>query len=196
MTSRRLQWLIRCAPLALLIAGAAVAQTERALTPAELMGALKVGQWVKLEGAMANAPVVQCSQARVLTEDMPDGNSQITANVRSVDLGKGTFVVYKTPCKVVQGCTFKSKTQPSFIGLAQVKPGMFLNVEGTFMGDGTLLARRVTDKSDEVAQKPERKALVRLRGRVAQLNSGAKTMTVLGVTFQVGANTQAKSVTP
>jgi hypothetical protein len=189
-----MQWWIGCAALALGVAGAARAQSGGGGTPAELMSALKVGQWVKIEGPAGNTPSVQCSEAKMLTGDFRDGDWQITGDVRSVNAAKGTFTVFTTPCKLAEGCTFKSKKSPGFKSLAQVKPGMYVNVEGTFLRDGTFLAQKVADKADELEEKPDHKGLVRLRGRIDKLNPAAQSVTVMGITFQINSRTQAKSV--
>jgi hypothetical protein len=186
--------MIACAALALLAAGTAHAQSGRAGTPTELMAALKVGQWVKIEGPAGKTPVVQCSEAKMLTGDFLDGDWQITSEVRRVDAEKGMFTVFTMPCKVGDSCTFKSKSNPGFKSLAQLKPGMYVNVEGTFLRDGTLLARKVADKADDLVEKPEHKGLVRLRGRIDKVNAPGQSVTVMGVTFQVNSHTQAKSV--
>jgi hypothetical protein len=130
----------------------------------------------------------------MLTGDFLDGDWQISADVRSVDAAKGTFTVFTMPCKLGEGCTFKSKNNPGFKSLAQLKPGMYVNIEGTFLRDGTLLAQKVGDKADELEEKPDHKGLVRLRGRIDKLNTSAQTVTVMGITFQVNSRTQAKSV--
>jgi hypothetical protein len=204
MNSRRLQSLIICAALAVLAAGNALAQSGgsasppsgHAGTPSQLMAALQVGQWVRIEGSVGNSPVVQCSEAKMLTSDHLDADCQITAGVRGVDAGKGTFAVFTMPCRVAGGCTFKSKSNPGFKGIAQLKPGMYVSVEGTFQRDGTLVAQQVADKSDVLVQKPERKGLVRVRGRVEKLNPSAQSVTVMGITFQVNGRTQVTSVIP
>jgi hypothetical protein len=193
MSSRRLQWLIACIALVALAAGLAHAQSGRAGTPAELMAALKVGQWVKIEGPAGNTPSVQCSEAKMLTGDFLDGDWQISAEVRRVDAAKGTFTVFTMPCKLADGARFKSKANPGF-SLAQLKPGMYVNVEGTFLRDGTLLARQVADKADELLEKPEHKGLVRLRGRIDKVNPAGQSVTVMGIAFQINSRTQAKSV--
>lgn len=194
MTSTRFPLLIGCATLVLLATATAHAQSGGAGTPAQLMAALKVGQWVKIEGPAGKAPTVQCSEAKMLTGDFLDGDWQISADVRSVDAAKGTFLVFTMPCKLGDGCTFKSKKNPGFKSLSQLKPGMYVNVEGTFLRDGTLLAQKVADKADELEEKPEHKGLVRLRGRIDKLSTTAQTVTVMGITFQVNSRTQAKSV--
>ena len=194
MTSREWLWLVGCAAFVSGGAAAAWAQSGGAGTPAELMAALKVGQWVKIEGPAANATVVQCSQAKMLTGDFLDGDWQISSAVRRVDPAKGTFTVYNLPCKLAENCAFKSKKNPGFKSLAQVKTGMYVNVEGTFLRDGTLLAQKVGDKADELEDKPEHSGLVRLRGRIDKLNPTAKTVTVMGITFAINSRTQAKSV--
>jgi hypothetical protein len=194
MSPRTSQWLIGFAALVLLAAGAAWAQSGRAASPTELLGALKVGQWVKIQGPAGKAPVVQCSQAKMLTGDFLDSDWQITGDVSRVDAAKGTFSVFTVPCRLADGCSFKSKNNPGFKGLAQVKPGMFLNVEGTYLRDGTLLAQKVADKADELEDKPDHKGQVRLRGRIDKVNPTAQSATVMGITFQVNSHTQAKSV--
>jgi len=193
MSSRRPQWPIACIALVALAAGLAHAQSGRAGTPAELMAALKVGQWVKIEGPAGNTPSVQCSEAKMLTGDFLDGDWQISAEVRRVDAAKGTFTVFTMPCKLADGARFKSKANPGF-SLAQLKPGMYVNVEGTFLRDGTLLARQVADKADELLEKPEHKGLVRLRGRIDKVNPAGQSVTVMGIAFQINSRTQAKSV--
>ena len=194
MSTRRLIWLIGCTTLVLWGAGAARAQSGRAGTPSELISALKVGQWVKIEGTAANAATVPCTQAKMLTGDFLDGDWQISADVRRVDAAKGTFQVFTMPCKLADGCAFKSKNNPGFKSLAQLKPGMYVNVEGTFLRDGTLLANKVSDKASELDTKPDHKGSVRLRGRIDKLNPSAMTVTVMNITFQVNSHTQAKSV--
>lgn len=194
MTSRRLLWLITGTALVMAAAGLAQAQSGRAGTPAELMSALKVGQWVKIEGPAGNTPSVQCSEAKMLTGDFLDGDWQISADVRRVDAAKGTFMVFTMPCRLADSARFKSKTNPGFKSLAQLKPGMYVNVEGTFLRDGTLLVRQVADKADELLEKPEHKGLVRLRGRIDKVNPSAQSVTVMGITFQINSRTQAKSV--
>ena len=194
MDSRRRLLLIGCGVLLVWSATAARAQSGRAGTPAELLSALKVGQWVKIDGPTANTAMVQCSHAKMLTGDFLDGDWQISSNVRRVDPAKGTFTVFTLPCKLGENCTFKSKKNPGFKSLAQVKPGMYLNVEGTFLRDGTLLAQKVGDKADELEDKPDHAGLVRLRGRIDKLDASAKTVTVMGITFQINSHTQAKSV--
>src|SRR5262245_7175569 len=77
MTPRPWRWLIGCSALALVFAGAGHAQAPG--TPTELMAALKVGQWVKLDGPAGKDPLVQCSEAKMLTGDFVDGDWQITS---------------------------------------------------------------------------------------------------------------------
>ena len=194
MSSRRLLLLIGSAAVLWGTATAWAQQTGRAGSPAELMAALKVGQWVKIEGPTAKTAIVQCTQAKMLTGDFLDGDWQISSEVRRVDPEKGTFMVYTMPCKLAQNCVFKSKTDPAFTSLAQLKPGMYVNVEGTFLRDGTLLATKVGDKASELEAKPDHKGSVRLRGRIDKLNPSAMTVTVMNITFQVNSHTQAKSV--
>jgi hypothetical protein len=102
--------------------------------------------------------------------------------------------LFTTRCKLADGCTFKSKKSPGFKSLAQLKPGMYVNVEGTFLRDGTMLAQKVADKADELDEKPDHKGLVRLRGRIDKVNTPGQSLTVMGITFQVTNHTQAKSV--
>src|SRR5262245_34790446 len=130
MSSRALALLIAFTASVALETGLAYAQSGRAGTPAELMSALKVGQWVTVEGPATNTPVVQCSEAKMLTGDFLDGDWQISGDVRRVDAAKGTFMIFTMPCKLADNPRFKSKSNPGFKGIAQLKAGMYVNVEG------------------------------------------------------------------
>jgi hypothetical protein len=177
----------------LLASGSGRAQTGRPANPSELMSLLKVGQWIKLDGPAGRDPTVLCSEAKMLMGDFIDGDWQITSDVRRVDPAKQTLLVFTLVCRMGDGATFKSASG-LFKSLAEVKPGQFVNVEGTYLKDGTFLARKVGDKADELVAKPDHKGHVIVRGRIDRVDPARHSVTVMGITFVITSSTRIKSV--
>ena len=169
------------------------AQPSRPGTPAEMMRLLKVGQWIKLDGPAGRESTVQCSEAKMLAGDFFDGDWQITSDVRVVDPQRLTLVVFTLPARMGEEVEFKGRSE-SFASLAQVKVGMFVNVEGTYLKDGTFLAKKVADKSDELVKKPDHRGHVLVRGRIDRVDAARHSVTVMGIPFVITSSTRVKSV--
>ena len=169
------------------------AQPSRPGTPAEMMRLLKVGQWIKLDGPAGRESTVQCSEAKMLAGDFFDGDWQITSDVRVVDPQRLTLVVFTLPARMGEEVEFKGRSE-SFASLAQVKVGMFVNVEGTYLKDGTFLAKKVADKSDELVKKPDHRGHVLVRGRIDRVDPARHSVTVMGIPFVITSSTRVKSV--
>ena len=169
------------------------AQPSRPGTPAEMMRLLKVGQWIKLDGPAGRESTVPCSEAKMLAGDFFDGDWQITSDVRVVDPQRQTLVVFTLPARMGEEVEFKGRSE-SFASLAQVKVGMFVNVEGTYLKDGTFLAKKVADKSDELVKKPDHRGHVLVRGRIDRVDPARHSVTVMGIPFVITSSTRVKSV--
>ena len=193
MRSRTLAALFLALPLSLSWGGLAFAQTRSLGSPTDLMAALKVGQWIKLTGPAGREPTVMCTEAKMLTGDFVDGDWQITGDVRRVDVQRRTLSIFTLPARLGEGAYFRGPTE-EFKGLAQVRPGMFLNVEGTYLKDGTFVVKKVSEKSVELLEKPDHRGHVFVRGRIDRIDAGRRSLTVMGITFVITPATRVKSV--
>ena len=189
-TARRVVWMLAfsCVSVAPVLA-----QTPRPGSPSELMAALKVGQWVKLEGPAGKSPTVMCTEAKMLTGDFLDDDYEISANVRRVDAAKGLLVLFTLPARLRDDAEFKGGSD-TFKGLAQVKTGMYLNLEGTFLKDGSFLAKKVNERGAELEKKPQHVGRVWVKGRIDKVDAGSRTVTVMGIPYVITSSTRVKSV--
>ena len=190
-------WIFRCvvlmAAFSLARGDVARAQSRGGANPSELMGALKVGQWVKLEGPAGGTPTVMCTEAKMLAGDFLDDDWEISGNVRRVDPAKGTLTVFTLSARLGQDARFKGSSE-AFRSLAQVRNGMYINLEGTFLKDGSFIAKKVSERSEELAKKPQHLGRVWVKGRIDRVNPGSRTVTVMGIPFVITAQTRVKSV--
>ena len=110
-----------------------------------------------------------------------------------MDPQRQTLVVFTLPARMGEEVEFKGRSE-SFASLAQVKVGMFVNVEGTYLKDGTFLAKKVADKSDELVKKPDHRGHVLVRGRIDRVDPVRHSVTVMGIPFVITSSTRVKSV--
>ena len=175
--------------LALSSAGA---QTKKKMTPAEVMAALKPGQWVKMEGIVQKDFSVMCMDIKTLTGDLLEDDWEITAVIRKVDNEKKEFALLLLPIKIQPDTEFEDKTG-KMKGFVDLKPGMLVEVDGTFLKDGTFLSKEVENVSAELAEESGLQNEVEIVGKVDRINVAKRTVTVMGTTFHIIAETELKS---
>ena len=79
--------------------------------------------------------------------------------------------------------------------LADLKPGMLVKVEGTSMKDGTFLARKASDESEQLTKKPGLDKRVRLQGKIDRVDAARGSIVTMGTAFVLSPTTQILSVT-
>jgi hypothetical protein len=96
------------------------------------------------------------------------------------------------PIKLQKDAEFQNDagTFKSFAGL---KVGMLVELEGTYLKDGTFLAKEVEDESAKLAGKPGLKDEIQATGKVEKVNAAKRTVTLMGITFQLTDKTKGKS---
>lgn len=173
--------------LCLFTAGESLAQTK---TAADLFSTLKPGQWVKVEGTPQKDLTVIAKEVKLLTGDFQDDDCEIEAPVRAVlDKTKKQFQLLSIPVTMEADAKYESD-DGSFTAFEQLKPGMFVEIEGAYLKDGSFLANEV---QPEVAD-PDEAEGVALVGKAEKVDATKRTITIMGVTFQIGEKTKVKSV--
>jgi hypothetical protein len=180
------------AALLCVIASSAAAQTKKKMTPAEVMAALKPGQWVKMEGVVQKDFSVMCIDIKTLTGDLLEDDWEITAEIRKVDRDKQEFALLLVPIKIQPDTEFEDETG-KLKSFADLKPGMLVEADGTFLKDGTFLPKEIENLSTELAGEPGLQNEVEIVGKVDKVNVDKRTVTVMGVTFHIIAETELKS---
>lgn len=173
--------------LCFFMAGESLAQTK---TAADLFSTLKPGQWIKVEGTPQKDMSVIAKEVKLLTGDFQDDDCEIEATVRAVlDKGKKQFQLLTIPVTMETDAKYESD-DGSFTSFEQLQPGMFVEIEGAYLKDGSFLANEV---QPEVADADDAGG-VALVGKTEKVDAAKRTITIMGVTFQVSDKTKVKSV--
>ncbi|MGH7450971.1 MAG: DUF5666 domain-containing protein [bacterium] len=177
-----------------LLATISFAQTQaRAkMTPEEILAAIKPGKWVKLEGVIQRDFSILCTQVKILTGDFLDDDWSITAVVRNMDRAKQEFRMLRVPVKTHNNTEYETKIG-TFKSFADMKPGLMLEVDGTYLKSDTLLAVEIEDVSAELVAEPSLANQVDARGKVDSVDIPNRTVTLMGITFHIIDKTRLKS---
>jgi len=188
----------------------------------EILAAVKPGQWAKLEGFVQKDFSALCKQVEILTGDFLDDDWTISAVVQRVDKEKKEFTVMRIPIKLNKDAELKSgnkvekaekaerhkaetqakserakradRSKARVIDLEDLKVGMLLEIEGTYLKDGSFLALQMDDESTKLEAEPELKDEVEMVGKVEKVDPVQRTITMMGITFRLTERTKGKSV--
>jgi hypothetical protein len=168
------------------------AQVKGRMTTADILAALKPGQWVELEGTVRPDLSVLCTEIKLLTGDLLDDDWQITGIIRKINKEKQEIEIGRLPIKIQPQTDFDDDHE-TFKSFADVKTNMLIQVEGTYLKDGTFLANEIENNSAKLLEKPERKDRLEVRGRVEHIDPTSRTITLMGMSFQLTERTKGKS---
>src|SRR4029453_17401890 len=180
--------------VALLLVGvySSVAQKKGSMPAADILAALKLGQWGVLEGPVQRDLSVQCTKLKLLTGDLLDDDWKIIGTIRKVDKQKQAIEILRLPIKVPPEVEFKD-VDGKLKSFADVKFNMFVQAEGTYLKDGTLLAKQIKNEAAKLVVKPHLKDEIEARGKVEKIDPTNRTITLMGITFQLTDGTQGMS---
>ncbi len=169
------------------MAGSAGAQTAQK-TAIDLFASVKPGQWVKIEGAIQKDFTLIAKEVKILTGDFQDDDWEIEAPIRRIaDKAQKKYEVLLIPVKMQDDATYESEdgSITSFDGL---KTGLYVEIEGTYMKDGTFMGEEVQPQLE-----PEEPNVASLVGKAEKVDAAKKTITLMGVTCQASEKTKVKS---
>ena len=196
MRTRRLGRLLMVGMVAIVIMVAPEAgwsQAGKKGTPGSFLAHLRVGHWVQLEGTVQLASSMVCTEVRELTGDFLDDDWSLKGAVGVIDTQKGEFTIGGCRVRTTENTTYASSAR-AFKAITGLRQGMRVDVEGTFLQDGVLLAAEVDDESREIAHRPQLKSQVVVVGKIEKVDTGKRLVTVMGIEFQVTEKTKLRSV--
>jgi hypothetical protein len=160
-------------------------------TSIDVFRTVKPGQWVQLEGVPQRDFTVMTTEIKVLTGDFQDDDWEAFGTVRAVRKENKEFDLLLVKMKVNADTDFETEELNSkFKGIADLKPGMLVEIEGTYLKDGSFLVNEV---QDETKGKADEAGTVTFRGKVEKIDPVKRTVTVMGIKFTITSNTQTKS---
>jgi len=163
------------------------------LTLGELLSNAKPGRWVRLEGVPQEDRTVRCVKAGLLGGSNQDTGWAIKGLVQDVDTAARQMTVGGDRVRVLPGPKLNSPTG-SLRGLSDLKPGMYVKVEGTYGQDSVFVARKVDDQSLDVARKPGSEKKVVHQGRIERADPAQRTIVLMGTTYVLSSDTRVISV--
>jgi len=159
----------------------------------EILAMAKVNQWIKIEGIIQKDGSVLCHEVEFLTGDFLDDDWEFTGIVQKVNLKEKVFFVVRRPVKPGKEVEYDSK-KSKFDSFDDVRPGMLVDLEGTYLKDGTFLAKEIENESEKLIIEPELKDEVQMVGRIGSVDPKKQQISVMGVPFQLTERTKGKSV--
>ncbi|MDZ7291731.1 MAG: DUF5666 domain-containing protein [candidate division KSB1 bacterium] len=176
---------------ALFLAAAKSGETQVAVqkTAADLFKTLKPGQWVELEGTVQKDYTVLTKKVKLLTGDFQDDDWEIKAAVRTIDKAKKQFQVLLLPVVTSQETEYENDAG-TFKSFDQLKVGMLVECEGTYLKDGTFAAEEVQEETD---YEPNELHELRAVGKVEKIDPEKRTVKMVGVTFKIIESTKVQS---
>ena len=165
------------------------------MTTADILAALKPGQWAQLEGIIRPDRSIQCMEVKLLTGERLDNDWSITGITGKVNQEKQEVEIFRLPIKVQPETVFKEKIG-TFKSFADVKPKIMVKAEGTYLQDGTFLARQLKNIPPEPAKKPDEESdkVIEAVGKVEKIDPTTRRVTLMGMTFQLTQKTKGESV--
>lgn len=168
------------------------AQMGGRMTSTELLKTLNPGQWVKLEGVIQRDSSILCKDVKVLTGDFGNDDWALAAVVKRVDKTAQQAYVSHLPIKFQKDTEFQSEGG-TLKGFADLKPGMYIDLEGTYLKDGTFLVKEIEDESAKLKAEPELAHEIEAKGRVEQIDAVKRTITLMGFTCRLSERTRIQS---
>jgi hypothetical protein len=165
------------------------AQTIKKWTAADIVAKAKSGQWVDIDGVIQKDRSVHALEVEFLTGDFIDDDWELNAKVEAVNQQENEFQVLSLPVKISKTTQFNKGIK----SLAEITPGMLVELEGTYLKDGVFMAKEVENKTDRLKAKPQLETIIEAIGQVGQVDEAKRIITVMGIQFHVTEKTEGKS---
>ena len=157
------------------------------------VASLKPGHWVQLEGPLQADSAASCDELRILTGDFVDDDWALRGYAQTVDTLKSEITIAGIRAQVSENTAFDSPN-PDFRGLADLTPGLLVEIEGTYLKNRRFLAHEVDDETDEMSRHPWPRNRIRIVARVEKLDLHRRLVTAMGFVFQLTDKTRVRSV--
>lgn len=159
----------------------------------DYVSGLRTGRWIQLEGATQGPSSVSCTQVGQLAGDFLDDDWALRGAVRAIDAAKREFSIGGCRVRTTENTAFDNP-KGVFRGFADLREGMLVEVDGTFLQSRVLLADEVDDESEELVEEPKLRNQVAVVGRIERIDPRKRVVTVMGFEFHLTEKTRLRSV--
>ncbi|RME00753.1 MAG: hypothetical protein D6814_02960 [Calditrichaeota bacterium] len=152
---------------------------------------LKVGQWLQIDGIPQKTGIVMAHKVKFKTGDFQNDDWEVFGEPHAIDHAKKEFRILNLKIKATKDTEYETKDRKSwFVTFKDLKPGMLVEAEGTYLKDGTFIATQIEDKTKREA---DNRGTVQLFGKVEAFNARNKMIRIMGVNFKITSQTKVKS---
>ncbi len=170
---------------------AALASAPVETSPITVLSKLQPGQWIQLEGITQKESGLLCTKMKLVTTDLDKMDWSVRGSVRDLDPTKAAFSIGRYRVRA-SGSPRYNGIPGAFRGFSDLKPGMIVKVEGSYIGGGAFQATKVNDESSELSKKPGIEQKIRLCGKIESVNPAKRSIALMGTTFLVNEKTQVR----
>ncbi len=161
------------------------------LSQADLFKTLKPGQWIQLEGVPQRDLSVIATEVKFLTGDFQEDDWEVFGAAKAINRGLQEFEILslKIKTKAETDYQVKDKTR-QFTKFEDLKTGLLVEVEGSFLKDGTFMAEEIQDKT---ISKAAEAGSITFVGKTEKVDPARRAITLMGVTFLMNDQTHVRS---
>jgi hypothetical protein len=174
------------------IAAVSLTQAAKPRVAVDPLVNLRVGHWVTLDGVQEAGRPVSCTSLHRLAGDLLDEDWSLKGLVQAVDAGRQEFSI--AGCRIrVNPQTIYGHQKKSFSRFADIRAGMLIEAEGSFLHDRVLLASEIDDDSHEALREPKLRDHLELLGKIERIDVRKRLIVVMGVQFSITEKTRVRS---
>jgi hypothetical protein len=148
---------------------------------------LKVGDWVKLEGTAQKDSTILLSEIKVILGELEDDDWEISGVVSRVVAEDKKIYILRLP--IIFDRDTKYGYRNAIKSFSDIETGIYVELEGSFLNDGTFLAVEIG--KEKISE--DEKDVVEWKGKVQSVNPAENAFTILGHTAILTPETKIKS---
>lgn len=148
---------------------------------------LKIGDWVKLEGKVQADSTILLTKVKVVLGEMEDDDWEISGTVSRVVAADRKIFILHLPILIDNDTKFGYKN--ALKTFSDIQPGVYVEIEGSFLNDGTFLAMQIGEENVDENERD----MVEWKGQVQSINPAENAFTILGHTAILTPETKIKS---
>lgn len=186
---------VRAILAALLLASPAVVlgKGTQARRAQDMLPQLKTGQWIQLESVIQKDSQVRCTALRLLAGDFLDDDWSLKGRVSSIDVKTRRFEIGRIAIHAGDDAVIEN-LRGMLDGLSDIRTGMIVEVDGTYLKNGTFRAKEIEDETAELRNVPGVNQRLAAIGKIERIDVGRRKITVMGIDFLITEKTQLKSL--
>lgn len=154
---------------------------------------LKAGRWIQLEGSLQRLSTVSCTEVGQLAGDFLDDDWSLRGTVSAIDPAKREFSIGGCRVRATENTAFDNP-KGVFRNFGDLRAGMLVEVDGTYLQSRILLADEIDDESEELVHEPRLRTQVAVVGKIERLDVRKRVVTVMGIQFHLTDKTRLRSV--